>query len=299
MKTPKILSGILACAIFAGTMLYGANISDTSVYADSPREPQNPVTQDSMLFDKTATEMILCQCTSDDVEIIIPSAVDGLPVTTIGYFSIVGLGNLKSVEIPDSVTTIEEIAFVGCNALTSITIPDSVTSIGWNAFGYCEALTSVKLPANLKNIERDTFFGCGELKAIMIPDSVETIGEYAFGYYYEDPENYKFDYVKVEGFKLCGAKGSAAEKYAEENGFIFVDSGKLGNINDDDAVDSRDASAVLAEYANMSTGKDCSFSDEQAMYADVNLDGTIDAKDASKILSYYADLATGKNPSFA
>ena len=52
--------------------------------------------------------------------------------------------------------------------------------------------------------------------SVTIPSSVKTIGNKAFGYY-ETMDEYK----KIDGFTICGAKGSAAEKYAKANGFKF------------------------------------------------------------------------------
>lgn len=67
----------------------------------------------------------------------------------------------------------------------------------------------------------------------------------------------------------------------------------LGDVNDDGMVDATDASAVLAEYANLSTGGGGTFSDNQKSAGDVNFDNMIDATDASQILSFYAYLSTG------
>ncbi|MBO5185104.1 MAG: leucine-rich repeat protein, partial [Clostridia bacterium] len=75
-------------------------------------------------------------------------------------------------------------------------IPDSVTSIGDVAFAICTDLTS-----------------------ITIPDSVTDIGNKAFGYY-EDEST--FEVKKVENFTIYGYTGTAAETYANENGFSFV-----------------------------------------------------------------------------
>ena len=67
----------------------------------------------------------------------------------------------------------------------------------------------------------------------------------------------------------------------------------LGDTNNDNMVNSSDASNVLVEYSNLSTGKPSTFSDEQKIAADVNSDGKIDASDASLILVYYSYVSTG------
>jgi len=66
--------------------------------------------------------------------VTLPDAINGLPVTSIGYAAFAFCTGLTSVTIPDSVTSIGEEAFWACTGLTSVTIGSSVTSIGDNAF---------------------------------------------------------------------------------------------------------------------------------------------------------------------
>ncbi len=80
----------------------------------------------------------------EETEVVIPSALDGHPVTTIGDRAF-NRSKITSVVIPSSVTTIGESAFFCCEGLTEIEIPDSVTSIGIMAFGKCIGLKRVKL----------------------------------------------------------------------------------------------------------------------------------------------------------
>ena len=94
-----------------------------------------------------------------------------------------------------------------------------VTSIGVRAFKYCGSLKSVKLSKKVKTIGKQTFYDCDSLKSITIPKNVKKIGKRAFGYIY----NYSSDeYIKIKNFKIKGKKGSAAEKYAKNEGFKFI-----------------------------------------------------------------------------
>lgn len=73
----------------------------------------------------------------------------------------------------------------------------------------------------------------------------------------------------------------------------------IGDVNADSVIDASDASAVLKEYAALSTGSDSTFTNEQKAAGDVNGDSIIDASDASTILRYYAYRSTGGDMDFS
>ncbi len=153
-------------------------------------------------------------------EIVIPNSV-----TWIGYSAFSGCTSLTSVVIPDGVTSIDDSTFDGCTSLASITIPDSVTSIGEYAFYGCTSLTNVVIPDSVKSISSyggGAFVNCPNLKCVTVPSSVERIGEYSFGYngcsYYDSEKG-----ETVDNFTILGKSGTAAETYANENGFTFID----------------------------------------------------------------------------
>ncbi|MDE6101977.1 MAG: leucine-rich repeat protein, partial [Ruminococcus sp.] len=154
----------------------------------------------------------ISKCDKSATEVVIPSEIDGVPVTIIGnrafYYckdltsviipdSVTGIGNsafeycenLKSVIIPDSVTNIGDRAFFNCTNLTSLKIPDSVTSIGVTAFYYCESLTSINIPDNLTSISVGEFYGCTNLKSINVSENNK---------YYSETEGVLFNKDKTE-----------------------------------------------------------------------------------------------------
>jgi len=115
-------------------------------------------------------------------DVVIPSEINGLPVTSIGGWSFDYCDALTSVVIPDSVLSIGDHAFYGCDALKRVSIGNGVTSIGVSAFSHCSALTSVVLGNSVTSIGDYAFNGCSALTDISIPDSVTSIGYSAFSH---------------------------------------------------------------------------------------------------------------------
>jgi hypothetical protein len=124
--------------------------------------------------------------------VVIPSSIDGLPVTGIGADAFAGLGwNLTNVAIPASVTSIGADAFAA-TALASVMIADSVTNIGRQAFGDCFNLASIKVGAQNPNYSSSNgvLFDKNQTTLIQfppkvggaytIPNSVGAIAEEAF-----------------------------------------------------------------------------------------------------------------------
>ena len=138
-----------------------------------------------------------------------------------------GLEN-ENVELPSGVNKIAPLAFKNRN-VKSVNIPDTVTEIMYLAFSGCTSLAYVNIPESVKSIgtpwDGNTFSNCPNLKAVTIPSSVETIGEYSFGYNgsYYDSEKGEYVSETVDNFTILGKSGTAAETYANENGFTFID----------------------------------------------------------------------------
>ena len=132
-----------------------------------------------------------------DTELIIPSEISEAIVTKIAPYAFANNTTLQSVILSDTIIDISEYAFANCSELNNVIIGSSVETIGARAFIDCPNLKSITIPNNVKFID-DTAFSC---------------------YILDDEGNIEQDL----DFIIYGETGSAAEEYAKENGFIFVD----------------------------------------------------------------------------
>lgn len=145
-------------------------------------------------------------------------------IASIGEGTFDGCTALTSVIIPSGITGIGNNAFYNCESLKNITIPSGVTYIGDWAFCYCSSLTSVTIPNTVTEIQQCAFYNCNALKTVTIPSSVTSIEDYALGYHWNDDT---YDNEKINNFTIRGSAGSAAETYANNNGFTFSEIAKL------------------------------------------------------------------------
>ncbi|MBR3269408.1 MAG: leucine-rich repeat domain-containing protein [Oscillospiraceae bacterium] len=128
------------------------------------------------------TSVTIMYCTDDlPAELVIPSEIDGLPVTGFSQMAFYNRENLTSVTIPETVTSFGMQTFLSCKNLKTVNLPAGLTSIDEGAFAMCTSLESITLPDGLKEIGNLVFSGCTALKEINIPASVDTFGEPAFG----------------------------------------------------------------------------------------------------------------------
>ena len=73
---------------------------------------------------------------------------------------------------------------------------------------------------------------------------------------------------------------------------IHISEKKLGCVNDDDAVNSIDASQIMAEYSSLSTGGQAVLDEDGKVSGDVNGDGSVNSIDASLVMAYYSYAST-------
>ena len=124
-------------------------------------------------------EAIVTEYRGKDVEtLVIPSEIDGKPVTKIGKDAF-EYHDFKKVVIPNTVKVIERNAFYSCGKLSEVVIPSSVTKIGTRAFYNCTSLSNVVIPSGVATIDSYAFYYTN-IKNIVIPSSVTSMGSYVF-----------------------------------------------------------------------------------------------------------------------
>ncbi len=111
-----------------------------------------------------------------ETQIIVPTELGGVQVTSIGAYVYENNKTIESVTIPDGITTIGDRAFGGCSALREVAIGADVSTIITAAFEKCTALTSIDIPSNVKNIEHYVFSNCSALTEVTLHEGLERLG---------------------------------------------------------------------------------------------------------------------------
>ena len=109
-------------------------------------------------------------------DVVIPSEINGVPVTVIGSGALDNL-DLSSLVLPDTIVIIRDSAFA-YNNLTNLVIPNSVEIIDSWSF-YMNNITNLTIGNKVKRIG-DSAFEFSSLTSVTIPDSVTFLGNYAF-----------------------------------------------------------------------------------------------------------------------
>ena len=171
-------------------------------------------------YEKTSSEVTITGYhgpTGANVDVIIPSVVDGLPVTRIGsnrtcqeggdlvlcsIFGEPGAAEIRSLTIPEGVVVLEENAFRTLKVAQPLQLPSTLerieagvfddyggevlfsdggnlTYIGESAFKGVRFIGTLVIPHGVEVIDRNAFYGV-KVNGVILPDTVETILEGAF-----------------------------------------------------------------------------------------------------------------------
>ena len=181
----KVLSVILCLCIVLGTFMIGPF---TAYAADD---------EDSDLYgyELYDTSAVITGYYGDESEVVIPETIEGKPVTRIDSSAFSYNESIERVVLSSQIYNVSSYSFASCTNLKEVVFPESFETIS-----YC------------------AFINCPELKSVTIPDTVYDIDSYALGYLYGDNED-----VKMDGFTIRGYAGTEAQRYAEREGFDFVE----------------------------------------------------------------------------
>lgn len=171
-------------------------------------------------YEKTSSEVTITGYTGptgENVDVVIPSVIDGLPVTQIGSdtvaqhganmvrYSIFGApdtAEIRSLTIPEGVLVLKENAFRTLKVSEPLQLPSSLerlesgcfeyyggdivfsesgnlTYIGSYAFHGVRFIGTLVIPHGVKTIDSGAFYGV-KVSGIILPDTVETIFDSAF-----------------------------------------------------------------------------------------------------------------------
>ncbi len=171
-------------------------------------------------YEKTSSEVTITGYTGptgENVDVVIPSVIDGLPVTQIGSdtvaqhganmvrYSIFGApdtAEIRSLTIPEGVLVLKENAFRTLKVSEPLQLPSSLerlesgcfeyyggdivfsesgnlTYIGGYAFHGVRFIGTLVIPHGVKTIDSGAFYGV-KVSGIILPDTVETIFDSAF-----------------------------------------------------------------------------------------------------------------------
>ncbi len=173
--------------------------------------------------------------------VVIPSKIDGYPVTEIDYNAFSYCQNIENITFPESLRKIDAYAFSYCKKLKEVTLPVNLEEIGAGAFTYCDSLVRFKISKNNKNFFADGngvlfnkdktelfIFPAGKGEAsYVVPESVRTVGIFAFcdckaleSITFNADIEFIEDYVFEHCLKLTSVSYKAPKKIT--NGDVFI-----------------------------------------------------------------------------
>ena len=150
---------------------------------------------------------------------------------SIGGYAFYGCEKLKEIAWEEDLQVVGEYAFYGCASLEKAPLPSQLRNLGRYAFYGCSGLTEVSFGKELKKIESYSFYGTN-LKQVNLPYKISSIESLAFA------GNTGLNTITipanttdiagnaldgVTGTVVGGAAGSAAESFAQDQGYAFQD----------------------------------------------------------------------------
>ena len=156
-------------------------------------------------------EVTITEYIGTSEHVLIPPAIDGLPVTALGHRAFYEK-TVTTVVVPDSVTEIGAACFSGDNYLVSLTLPDELAELPYAALESCFRLMDFNLPKELKKISGSALQYNYYLTHLTLPSSLTEIEQQNF--------------IGLYGLQsLTLAEDNAAFKLDETNGLLMTADG--------------------------------------------------------------------------
>lgn len=143
--------------------------------------------------------------------VLIPDAIDGLPVTALGHRAFYEK-TVTTVVVPDSVTEVGAACFSGDNYLVSLKLPDGLKRLPPASLESCMRLYDFDLPQSLEKIYSSVFEFNYYLTHLTLPSSLTEIEQ--------------LNFIGLYGLQsLTLAEDNAAFKLDETNGLLMTADG--------------------------------------------------------------------------
>ncbi len=226
---------------------------------------------------------------------IIPSKIEGYPVTTIANRTFVLSSRFTSITLPETLVTIEKEAVLSCENIKEITIPRNVQNIGEHALGYEMKLVPVCgssetyiafyrmddfIIKGYKGTAAETYALQNRFTFIALDDEPVTTTTPVT----TDITTTETTVVTTQTTAICTT--SAAETTPITTTVTIPEI--KGDANGDGKLAASDAAFIAKELAQSSiSGEKITAEDYPSM--DFNQDGKITAKDAADIARYLAE----------
>ena len=219
MNKKKLLSFALCLCLLLSCLFFTDNMPKATGGTSGVYESQEPVTpsESDFTYRKTPatnpTKAVITKYNGKETKVIIPEALEGLPVSSIAANAFSECENLTYVKLPSTLAAISGKAFNLCSSLTEIAIdPASETFACIDGVLYRKDLDensdSYKNPISL------ICFPAGKGGHFTVPYGIQSIGAYAFDHCYNltsvdmyntvtDINNYAFSYCwNLESIRL-------------------------------------------------------------------------------------------------
>ncbi|MBO4584399.1 MAG: leucine-rich repeat protein [Clostridia bacterium] len=216
---------------------------------------------DGFLYSINNGEVTITKCISGRRDVVIPSEIDGYPVTKIGSYAFYSYGTNvmhMKVTLPDTLKEIGSYAFYNCWSLREIKFPAGLEKIDQYAFNRCRLLSTVEIPAGTvvnsyafkdagvgtiilnsgSGIASSSLSGMSRVREIIVADGIQNLSLSISSQYLLEavyiPESVTsisggiYNFVDTSSLhtkylaKIYGVEGSYAQTYAEANPTKFV-----------------------------------------------------------------------------